>query len=462
MGKRHAAALSAISRGQAEEEVREAETRRATSERERQLLSSYLGSPDQVAGTGEFSGASPDTLKYTQRYSFDPIAVRQIQDAQQSVGDPFGGGQDPVQFAQSISNQANDLLAQSEAAARAGDVGTADRLFAQAQGLIGNQLGRFSSVLGSSFNLGDTAESGAKLRASSNEARIVGRQLLTARELQDPNSATFGETRGRLLDPTLAELSGGASRAAGEVTSSEQAALRAIDEQTRNAERAIASERTQVEGEIRQQAAKGGVGFNARAQLAAKARVASEAALQRAQVYTEAARQSAGVASEAGLTRAQIYERESAARAAATSQVNLYLNEFAKRMAEDSVNLAQEWVSGVAGVRDTYQQSLDQFAFFQAEMSNQWAQIFRSEYQQEKAQEQARKDRASGAIVGLAKVALGAALAPFTGGASLVAAGASAAGDLFGGGKKQPDAGPPLPGRGIPDLMRDSSGGISL
>jgi hypothetical protein len=363
MGKRHASALAGIARATADEELREAETRRQSSERERQLLTSYLGSEDQVAGRGQFN-VSPEVLKYTRRYAVDARALQEIQTAGGSVKgqlDPFQsadnalrGGQDVQSYGQGFATKANDLLAQAEAAARSGDTATAERLFTQAQAIIGG----VSAPAQPAFNLADSPESAAAIRASSAEGRIVGRQLLTAQQLGDPNSATSTQLRGRLLDPSLT----------------------VIDENTRNAERAIASERSEIEGAIRQSGSGGGTGVNERSQLALKSRAASQAALQRATVYTEAGAQ----------------------KAAVTAQVNLYLNEFGKRMAEDSVNLAQEWVNGTAGVRDQYQAALDQIDFIQSEMANEWAQIFFADFQRQREQSKLAKSARREAIFGFA------------------------------------------------------------
>lgn len=375
MGKRHAAANAGLERAKADEAIRESESRRTSAERERQLLTSYLGSQEQVAGTGRF-GVTPEALKYTQRYTIDARTLAEIQAAGQGIRgqtDPFQqAGRNVVEFGQGFANQANDLLAQAEAAARAGDISKAETLFAQAQTVISG----VSQHAQSAFNLGGGEESAAAVRASSTEGKIVGRQLLTAQQLQDPNSQTAQGLRGRLLEPTLGAIESGTEKVIGEISQAEKEAQKVIDENTRNAERAIAAERSQIDGEIRQKGSGGGTGVNARAQLALQSRAAAEAARSRADVYSQAAAEQANVASQSGLARAEAYARESAARAAVISQVDLYLNEFAKRMAEDSVALAQEWVNGTAGVRDIYLDSLQQLDIFQAQLANQWAQLF--------------------------------------------------------------------------------------
>ena len=363
MGKRHAAAAAGIAAAQTDEQVREAEARRQSAERERQLLTSYLGTADQVAGTGAFSNASPEVLKYTQRYSVDQRALADILAAGSQVKrqeDPFQGADNRVRgglsigdYGQGFADRANDLLAQAEAAARAGDFSTADRLFAQAQSVIGG----VSQVAQGAYNLGGGEESAARIRASSTEGRIVGRQLLTAQQLGDPNSDTSIDLRGRLLDPSLA----------------------VIDENTRNAERAIAAERSELEGQIRQTGS-GGIGLNPRAQLAQQAAVSRDAALQRAQVYSLAGAQ----------------------KAAATAQINLYLNEFAKRMAEDSVRLSQEWVNGTAGVRDQYQEALDRFDIISIDIANQRAQMLAQMAENRRREAKASKALRREAIFGFA------------------------------------------------------------
>jgi hypothetical protein len=363
MGKRHAAAQSGIARAQADESVREAEARRQSAERERQLLTSYLGTEEQVAGTGRFN-VSPDTLKYTQRYAVDERTLSEIQQAGQGIkrqANPFQsadnstrGGQDLLTYGRGFANQANELLAQAEAAAQSGDLTRAEQLFAQAQQIISG----VSPEAQGAYNLIQNEGSAAAIRASSAEGKIVGRQLLTAQQLGDSNSETSKALRGRLLDP----------------------ALQAVDENTRNAERAIAAERSQIDGEIRQRGAGGGTGVNARAELDLKSRAASQSALQRATAYTEAGQQ----------------------KAALTAQVNLYLNEFSTKLAQDSVALAQQWVNGTAGVRDIYQESLTQLDLIQADMANQWAQIFAAQAEARRKEDKVDKQVRREALFGFA------------------------------------------------------------
>lgn len=411
MGKRHAAAQAGIARAQADEAVREAESRRRSAEEERQLLTSYLGTRDQVAGTGRFS-VNPETLKYTQRYNVDERALLDIQAAGQGIKrneNPFQGadnrvrgGLDLLSYGRGFANQANELLAQAEAAAQSGDLARAEQLFQQANQVISG----ISPEAQSAYNLSSSAASSAAIRASSAEGRLVGRQLLTAQELGDPNSETSTGLRGRLLDSALGQITTGEQGALDEINKSVQAAQQAIDANTRNAERAIASERGQVEGEIRQLAASGGTGFNARAQLAAQSQAASQAGLRRAQVYSTSAAQNAAVLAEAGLERAGIISDASRARAAITTQVTQYLNEFAKRMAEDSVMLAQDWVNGTAGVRDIYQESLTQLDLIQADMANQWAQIFAAQAEARRKEDKISKQVRRESIFGIATGAL--------------------------------------------------------
>src|SRR5687767_14082516 len=126
MGKRHAAAAAGIARAQEDENLRESEARRKSAEEERQLLTSYLGTEDQVAGRGGFD-VNPDILRYTQRYAVVERTLLDIQAAGAGVNGNFNpfqsgdnntrGGQDLLSFGRGFANQANDLLAQAEAAA---------------------------------------------------------------------------------------------------------------------------------------------------------------------------------------------------------------------------------------------------------------------------------------------------------------------------------------------------------
>jgi hypothetical protein len=464
MGKAHAVAQAAIAQAQTDEAVREAEARRASAERERQLLASYLGSKEQAAGSGVYSNVSPEVLKYTQRYAIDQRELSQIQAAGQGIKNqlnPFQsadnstrGGLSLQDYSQGFATKANDLLAQAEAAARTGDLGRAEQLYTQAQTIISGVQPEAQSA----YNLGSTPESAAVIRASSAEGQIVGRQLLAAKELGDPNSERSVGLRSRLLDPTLGLLDEGTNQAVGALDAGVQNATGAIDEgarqaqllideNTRNAERAIAAERSQIDGQIRQTGTGGGVGVNARAQLALQSQAASQAARERAQVYTTAAGQRAGVLGTAADEKAQIiataqaqkagiYSQAGAQKAAAAAQVNLYLNEFAKRMAEDSVTMAQNWVNGTAGVRDEYQQALDQFDTMAIQIANQRAQFLQQVAEQRRQQEAQSGNFIKGALAGLSSgitPLIGAASGLFGGGGSTPAAESNGGGGAFGG-----------------------------
>lgn len=369
-----------------------------------------------MAGTGRFN-VDPNVLKYTQRYSVDERALSEIVAAGSGVKrqiDPYqmAGG---VELGRDAASRANDLLAQAEAAARAGDFTRADQLYAQSQQIISG----VSSVAQGAFNLTGGEESAAAIRASSTEGRIVGRQLLTARELGDPNSATSTSLRGRLLDPALA----------------------AIDENTRNAERAITAERSEIEGQIRQQSASGGTGVNARADLALRSQAASQAALQRAVTYSEAGAQ----------------------RAALTSQISLYLNEFSKRVAEDSVRMAQAWVNGTAGVRDEFQRAMDELERFSAIVLEQRAQlasaVARQERDRKKARDAFRNELYFGAPLGI--LTAGGSGGP-TGRSSGIGSGGGGGGGAGGGGGESPLGGGFASGLGSDNAVGEGGGGGNL
>lgn len=349
MGKKHQRFAAAVEKSRAEAGIREAQARTENAERQRGLLSSYLGTEDQVAGTGAFSGDQSKIEPYSYRYQADTQALNQLANfAVKGETNRWQRGGN-VEYANSVVSQANDHLQLAEDAARRGDFKAAAESKATAEAYMAQQQNAYGSNqnIANLITLRQDPEAAARARASTVEGQIVGRNLLKAKELQDPNSAEYQRTRGLLLDPST------------EIIKANETA----------AERAIASERSEMERQIRNQAGASGIGFSPAQQMAQRAAVANDAARARAEAYTT--------------TGAQ--------RAALTLQVNQFMQNFTEAFATNSVGFANAWVDGRAGVRDTYVAGINEIQAAGVQLADSWAKTFYADYQQLREQDKAKK-----------------------------------------------------------------------
>ena len=67
MGRKFSRYKEAVYRAQVQEEARESQTRREASAETARFAESYLGTPEQVAGTGPFA-VDPRVASYMRRY----------------------------------------------------------------------------------------------------------------------------------------------------------------------------------------------------------------------------------------------------------------------------------------------------------------------------------------------------------------------------------------------------------
>lgn len=347
MGSRHARSRADLARAQAEESVREAEARRKAAEQQRQELTSFLGTEAQ------FEDYNRVPVEYLERYQVDFESLGPL--ASTTYFGPSGAARLTEDTAQQLADEANAILDQAQEAAAAGDFAEADRLRNEAQTRLGtlhgavNVGGRAYSAAPFAFNRIADPRQTALARATSTEGRIVGRRLQEALELQDTESEAFQRRRDLLYDP-VEDLT---------------------REGTRQAERAIAAERRAVEANLRGSAG-AGLGGAARA-------IGVETAQRRA------------AADAAANARASVYSQAAQVRSRALLQVNEFMLDFADRFSRQSVELAQSWVAGTAGVRDEFNAALDNLDTVQSELAFRAFEIYQEEYMEKLALEQAKE-----------------------------------------------------------------------
>ena len=136
-----------------------------------------LGSDHQEFGVAK----DPRLVPYTYRYNLDDRLANVLQASDHSMGVFKDMGQITA-----VRDQANELMAQAEQAARLGDYARAEQLRAEAEGAIPSQSG-LGGMIPDMFQLLPTAGS-EQLRAEelafSPSGQIVGEQLRRARDLQ--------------------------------------------------------------------------------------------------------------------------------------------------------------------------------------------------------------------------------------------------------------------------------------
>lgn len=220
MGKTHRKIRQIQLQEGAQENLREAEEQRRRQNETRRYLAAYLGTDEQVAGSGRFADVDPRVFDYTARYDIDAglggalvggdflqgkDSDPTFEDAGDSIVHGSGTADDkrradksqlrPFGIFSDAQNQANSLLQQAEDAARAGDFATADALKAQAERTLddfvnaqgGIHAGEFREI----FNLFEDPEARAAATAVNPQGRIVGSLIKNARELLDTESSTY-------------------------------------------------------------------------------------------------------------------------------------------------------------------------------------------------------------------------------------------------------------------------------
>ena len=259
-------------------------------------------------------------------------------------------------------DQYNSLMDQAQKAAEGGDFDAADKLKAQADAITKTFSASTQQYL---QNKKDTTGA-AQLATSSPEAKIVGGLLQEAKNLQDPESDAYKKMFG--------DLTGGA--------------LSAIDAGEKSAERSMAAERRGVESQIADTGAARGSARNPLAQQSISARAGDAFATTAAQSHLNA-----------GTSRAQVI-----------SSASQFMDQYANKFAQDAVGFADAWTSGVAGVRDAFQNNLAQLHNLSSGLSMQFQQQANMSMMQGQANQQAQNSQLLGAGIGAGSTVLGSAM----------------------------------------------------
>lgn len=347
----------------------QAQQQQAYNERVLGAAQQMLGTEEQVAGYGEDSRLSA----YTQRYS---VNEQQLSDWLNSSSKLSRRGGQIFESAQAEAGQANALMDQAEAAARAGNWDEAERLRTQAGSMLGGRGswqggGRGKATSASFYTLGggDVGRSARSLLTGP-QAQIVGRQVQEAKQYQDWGSEASQQWRARMAE-------GG--------------------------ERAIAAEAQSALRSARDFGLQRGAGRMAGAAAAIGAETLRRAATERAQVH---------------------------------SQVNQAFEGFRHQFAQSAVSFAQSWLSGQAGVRDAAQAASAGMSSMIANMYGGGAQLA-SGFSAQAAQEAQAAQAKRGALYGAALTAVGGVAGAIAGGPMGAAIGAKLGGSVAGGGPTQ-------------------------
>jgi hypothetical protein len=263
----------------------------AGAERGRSFLQSKLGTDEQMYAPyiGKWSTQGYDTRR---RAEYDPVV-----------------------------NEANSLLSESLAAARAGDLTKADQLKAQANNLVSGTGQRFQfSGPGAGWENKNEWD-----HLKSPEGRLAGTLLRDAMGMQDPNSAGARSFVSSLTEAPLAEIE-----------ASRDNALRSITAGERGASRSARDFRLAH-----------GAAHAPSAEASVAARTSMEFATQRASVETQT-----------GAARAQV-----------TGQARQTYETFKRAFAVDAMGAAQQWVDTRGGVRDEWQAVNIQLAGISAQIA---------------------------------------------------------------------------------------------
>lgn len=222
--------------------------------------------------------------------------------------------------------QANELYAQANKAAQAGDFTTADQLIAQADaiseqistatgGVEGYKLNKnkLGAEKGQMFDpVASPTEGEGNAALSSPTGMLVGGMVNEARQMMDPASESAVRFRDSLTSGALA----------------------AVDAAKTNAVRALATEERGAGRAMRDMMLSGGQASQTGKMAAVAARTAERFATQKATIETEAGAQRAQILGEA----AQAYEQ------------------FRVQLANNATELASSWVNDQSGMRDSFMQ----------------------------------------------------------------------------------------------------------
>lgn len=354
MGKTHRKIRQIQLEEGAREKTREAEQQRRTQNETRRNLYAYLGSDEQAQN----EALDPRVYEYTSRYGYDAglagslvggdfLQGKDSDPGLEDFGDSIVGGSgtfddkrraDPDQLRSpnifsAAKNQANDLLKQAEAAARAGDFTQAAALKAQAEQTLNEfanaQGGIHSGEFREVFNLFENPNARARATGDSSQGRIVGNLLRDAKGLLDTESDTYQRFFGNLTEGSLTE----------------------IDAATEVGNRKIALGLESSRGEIRRSSNLRGAGRS----------VGLEAARYE-NAQRRAAQSSADIETLAGAERARIRQ-----------EASIFLEDYRRRFSQDVVGFAQAFIEGSPDVTENFAGAVERINLSSAQLAAQFS-----------------------------------------------------------------------------------------
>jgi len=373
-------------------EVEQARDRREDAELILAEQERLLGTDAQIAG--ELEGA--DLAPYTGRYEFTPgfRSLLAVPSGRKSIiGTKFEA--DQVAMAEAGLNKVNDLMAQAEEAARAGDFEGAEKFRQQAETTVNEQSilfaggrGNLESIITFAPNIQDQAAAGL----SSPMAQTVGELVKQGGEFLDPDSETSKRFKESLTE----------------------GAIEQIDFGERSALRGVVQERRQAERQFRDIGLSRGAGRSPYSERAVSARLGERFAVTQADIREQAAAERAGVISEAN----QVFEQ------------------FSREFARNSAAFGQAFLQNQAGIREQFQGAMDQLTAASIGALDQFISASQrsSELNRALGEQQREIKQAQNSAIG--SLAIGGALlvaAPFAGAAVGAALGGGAAATAAGG-----------------------------
>lgn len=392
----------------------------------------YLAQAQAAAESGDFARASELKAQAQKEISGETVLTSSLAQADEIMANA-------EREAQAFESQALEAENQAAQAESQGFKSEAKKLRATAKQLRGqastlrkktkSQVDKLKEAaknkqsrtvgLSDAFNLVSDASKSAKVRASSTEGLLVGRQLRMAQGLQDPNSEEFQSMRSRLLDPALAVYDDNMRLARESIERSRSEAEKAVDYSRAEGESALSAEQRAIKAQFRSRAASG-AGRNLRGEIAQDSLLAETVAGQRAKLYNITGAQKAEIASQSELQKADLYQNIANTKLSLIRTTNAVLEDIRLNYAADAIQLARDWVNGTAGVRDTFQLAMNSSAVNIANMAERWANVYTQEFMQKNAEKQASKDRTVGLLTGLATAVAGAFGGPLAAGVTKV------------------------------------------
>lgn len=339
---------------------------RVRNEQTLQQLEGYLGSEEQANAPESTGKLAP----YQQRYSIDlgslgaagadPLRIW----AEQQAG--VGGGFDNYAKAANAGiSKANEIMAEAEAAAKAGDFGKAESLRKDADFYINSYgpKGIPAGVWQQSISMQGDPNQQARSLGDTPSGKIVGSLLRDARQLLDPTSDAYNRFYDSLTSGPIAEVK------AGVLTGERGVAMEA---------RGIQQAQSEREAQL------GGV----------------------RDPYATQAMNERAMDAAAGKT-ADLELKGATAIAQIKSDSTQWLETFKRNYAENAVGFARAWAEGSPGIRKEFQDSLTNLAQMTVALSSNLTQNFTDLTKVKMAMAQAQRQLIPELTASVAGAALG-------------------------------------------------------